>query len=289
MSILNYVLWLAAPSLQLGIMVFMLRRKVQREFPFFFTYTAFQVLNFVVSFTVFHYSPQNYFSAYWTSSALGIMLGFAVIHEVFCYAIRPYVGLRDLGNMLFRWAAFLLVLVGGMTAMSAANMDTKQLYSAIIDAERAVRLIQCGLLLFIFVCSSYLGLTWKNFASGIALGYGIFAATDLVMYSLRAQLGPSWNSTLSMVTSAAYNVSVLTWFAYTLIPQHMSQRVRSEFTYRPLFDRWNQAALALVTPAAASGPGHTYLTEIERTVDDIMAQSVQPSPNGHSTEKKKIS
>jgi hypothetical protein len=289
MSIFNYVLWLAAPSLQLGILVFMHRRKLHQVFTFFFTYTAFQVLSFLVSFTVFQVSPHNYFFVYWTSSALSIMLGFAVIHEVFSYAIRPYVGLRDLGNVLFRWAALLLVLLGGLVAMSTTAMDAKHLMSAIVDVERGVRLMQCGLLLFIFVCSSYLGLTWKNFASGIALGYGIFAATDLLNYSLRAQLGPSWNSTLSMVTSAAYNVSVLTWFAYTLIPQHMSQRVRSEFTYRPLFDRWNQAALALVTPAAASGPGHTYLTEIERTVDDIMAQSVQPSPNGHSTEKKKIS
>jgi len=109
-------------------------------------------------------------------------------------------------------------------------------------------------------------LTWKSFASGIALGYGIFAATDLVNYSLRAQLGSGWNSTLSVVTAAAYNISVLTWFAYTLIPQHMTQRVQTEFAYRPVFDRWNQAALALVTPGVASGPGHTYLTEIERTV-----------------------
>jgi hypothetical protein len=106
------------------------------------------------------------------------------------------------------------------------------------------------------------------------------------MYSLRSQLGTSWNSTVGLITSAAYNLCVLTWFGYALMPASASKRVTGEFTYRPVFDRWNQAALALVTPGMASGPGHTYLTEIERTVDNIMAQSTQPSSNGHEDSKK---
>jgi hypothetical protein len=289
---LNYALWLAAPFFQLLILGFMVRRKLTAEFPFFFTYTVFQVLSVGVLFAIFHFTPNNYFYAYWTSAALGIMLGFAVIHEVFSYTIRPYVGLRDLGNILFRWAAFLLVLVGALLAMSAADMSTKQLYSAIVNVERGVRLMQCGLLLFIFLCSSYLGLTWKNFASGIALGFGIFAATDLVMFSLRSQLGHMWNATLSLITTSAYNLSVLTWFAYALMPERARQRILNQVVYRPVFDRWNQAAMALVTPSSASVPavsGHTYLTEIERTVETIMAQKASASSNGHAeNDKQKV-
>ncbi|MCU1309902.1 MAG: hypothetical protein JWO20_1027 [Candidatus Angelobacter sp.] len=267
----------------------MVRRKLTAEFPFFFTYTVFQVLSVAVLFAIFHFAPSMYFYAYWTSSALGIMLAFAIIHEVFCYAIRPYVGLRDLGNLLFRWATFLLVLIGGMLAISAAGMNSKQLFLAIIDVERAVRLMQCGLLLFVFVCSSYLGLTWRNFASGIALGYGIFATTDLVMFSLHGQLGPSWNSTLGIITTSAYNLSVLTWFGYALMPESARQRVHAEVVYRPVFDRWNQAAMALVTPSPALVPGmsgQTYLTEIERTVENIMAQKSGPASNGYSEKEK---
>jgi hypothetical protein len=291
-SLVHYVLWLAAPFFQLLILVFMVRHKLRAEFPFFFTYTAFQVLSVGVLFAVFHFAHDKYFYAYWTSAALAIMLGFAVIYEVFSYTIRPYAGLRDLGNILFRWAAFLLVLVGAMMAISASGMSSKQLISAIVDVERAVRLMQCGLLLFVFVCSSYLGLTWKNFASGVALGFGIFAATDLVMFSLRSQLGQHWNSTMSLITTSAYNLSVLTWFVYALMPERARQRVRHEVVYRPVFDRWNQAAMALVTPSYASVPpisGHAYLTEIERTVETIMAQKASPSSNGHTeNDKQKV-
>src|SRR4051812_13287263 len=170
---LDYALWLAAPVFQLAILAFMRRRKLSAEFPFFFTYTAFQVLSVAVLFTIFHFTPNNYFYAYWTSAALGIMLGFAVIHEIFSYTIRPYIGLRELGNLLFKWAALLLVLVGALLATSSSGMSSRQLISAIVDVERGVRLMQCGLLLFIYLCSSYLGLTWKNFACGLALGFGI--------------------------------------------------------------------------------------------------------------------
>ncbi|MCU1308114.1 MAG: hypothetical protein JWN45_2809 [Acidobacteriaceae bacterium] len=283
--VLTYVLWLAAPAVQLGILFFMFRRKLRSEFPFFFSYTALQVINVAVLFTIYHFRPAEYFYIYWTAATVSIFMGFAVIHEVFCYAMRPYIGLRDLGSMLFRWAALILVLFSGLLALSSAITESHPIMAAIISLERSVRLMQCGLLLFIFVCSTYLGLTWKNFASGIALGFGLVAATDLVMFSLRAQFGQRWDSQMSLINSLIYNLSVLLWFGYTIVPKDARKRVPSEVVYRPLFDRWNQAAMALVTPSPALVPavsGHTYLTEIERTVENIMAQKAAPSSNGHS-------
>jgi hypothetical protein len=283
MSPLQYVLWLTAPLCQLALMIFMLRRKLRTEFPFFFTYTAFQVLSFAVLYAIYHFSPDHYFDAYWVSTACSIILGFLVIHEVFSYAIRPYAGLRDLGKLLFRWVAMLVILAGSLMAISATGMNSRYLMSAITDIERAVRLMQCGLLLFIFVCSSYLGLTWRNFASGIALGYGTFAATQLVVYSLRVQFGGSWDAKMSMITSVVYCLSVMVWLAYSALPEKSLQRVHNEVVYRPIFDRWNQAAMVLTAPmapneAAMTAGNHTYLTEIERAVDDIMAQQL-PSVN----------
>jgi hypothetical protein len=278
LSMADYILWFAAPALQIAILVFMVKRKLRAEFPFFFSYTVLQVLTVAALFTIFKLSPGNYFYAYWTSSALGIMLGFAVIQEVFMYAIRPYTGLRDLGAKLFRWAGFVLLLVGALLAVSGSGMSSKQLVLAIVEVERAIRLMQCGLLLFIFLFSSSLGLTWKNFASGMALGYGVFAATNLVMYSLRSQLGHGWDSTVSYITTAAYNLSVIIWLGYSAMPESARQRVRTDFVYRPVFDRWNQAAMSIVAPASANGIAseHAYLSEIERTVETIMAQSANP-------------
>jgi hypothetical protein len=283
MSSLSYALWLLAPICQLGLLIFMLRRKLRTEFPFFFTYTVYQVISFTVLYCTYHFAPNRYFDAYWTSSALSIVLGFLVIQEVFTYAIRPYAGLRDLGRLLFRWVSMLLLLVAGLMAVSSSGITSRHLLMVIVDVERAVRLMQCGLLVFIFMSSAYLGLTWRNFASGIALGYGTFAATELVVYTLRMQLGGGWNARLGMITSVVYCLSVMIWVAYAAMPEKVMQRVHNEVVYRPIFDRWNQAALVLTAPMApneaAMMGSHHYLTEIEQAVDNIMAQTEANAAN----------
>ena len=284
MSLYGYALWLLAPVCQISILIFMLRRKLRAEFPFFFSYLAFQVLSFVVEYSVWHFAPAQYFGVYWTSSGLSAILGFLVIHEVFSYAIRPYAGLRDLGKLLFRWVCLLVILAGSLLAISSSGMTGKHVMAAISDVERAVRLMQCGLLLFIFVCSSYLGLTWRNFAAGIALGYGIYASTSLVTYSVLAQLGTSWYKTSGNINTAAYVLALAIWISYAAMPAKVMQRVHNDVVYRPIFDRWNQAAMVLTAPmapneAAMTAGNHTYLTEIERAVDDIMSAQHLPAEN----------
>ena len=269
---LTYLLWLAPALVQLTLLVLMERRKLRTDFPFFFNYTVFQVLSAFALFTVYQSSRSLYFYAYWTSSAIGIFLGFAVIYEVFAYTLRPYVGRRDLGTMLFRWAGLFLLLVSGIAAAaSTSGSDLHRLTFAVISVERSVRLMQCGLLVFVLLCSSFLGLSLRSFACGIAFGFGIFAATNLTMVSFRA-LGSNWNQAIALITSGVYNVSVITWLVYGLLPQEARSRT-SSFVYRPLFDRWNQAALLVVGATVPAASGHTYLSEIEQTVANVLAEN----------------
>jgi hypothetical protein len=272
-EVTKYVLWLAAPVLQIGILLSMDRKKLRADFPFFFNYLVFQILSVALLFTVYHVSSDSYFYAYWVSSILGIGLGFAVIYEIFAYTLRPYAGLRDLGTLLFRWAAMLLVLISGITAAaSTSGTEMHRLTFAIMSIERSVRLMQCGLLVFVLLCSSYLGLSLRNFACGIAFGFGIFAATDLTILNFRTQLGSNhWHGLLSLISSGVYNLSVVAWLAYSLLPQ--TKRLATGFVYRPLFDRWNQAAMLVVGTAAPAMSGNTYLSEIEQTVNNVLAEN----------------
>lgn len=277
-TLVNYLLFLLGPTLQAGMLVVMARRKLREQFPLFFSYTLLQVISFIVLFGLYHRAPggvngHTYFYAYWTTTALSVIMGFAVIHEVFGYTIRPYPGLRDLGTMLFRWAVLLLLLVAGISAATAGGDGASRLMQHIINLERAVRLIQCGLLLFVVMTSNYLGLSWRNFACGIAFGFGMFAATDLVLYNLRASHGAAWNQLTNMIGSAVYNLSVVMWFTYSLMPHRAT--VRNEIVYRPAFDRWNQAAMLLMNnhPDFQSSSSNTYLSDIEQTVEAVLAQN----------------
>ena len=263
----DYALWFLAPAMMLGVLFFMMKRKMRSEFSMFFTYLLLQILLVAINFFVFKLSPDDYFFFYWTGAVLSSLLGFFVIHETFVYLIRPYPGLRDFGSVLFRGAVLLMLLTTGISAFNDSGPKVIQL---IVEIQRTVSLFQCGLLLFVVLCFRQFGLRSGNLAFGIAMGFGLFAATDLIVYNLRGTLGAEWSGMLGRVSTSMYNLSVAVWLGYALMPRTASER--NELVYHPTFDRWNQnAAILMNTLPAGSTP--TYLNDIEQAVDKVLAQS----------------
>jgi hypothetical protein len=65
---------------------------------------------------------------------------------------------------------------------------------------------------------SRLGLTWRDYSLGIAAGFGVYAALDLVLLELRGHLHVLGDSAFVLLRSAAYNLGVLIWASYFLRP-----------------------------------------------------------------------
>ena len=271
------ILWLAGPALQLILIAVLQRNRLVRQFPFFFAYTLFEIASNVVLFGLYRgMYGKAYFYAFWTCRALSILMGFAVLHEVFAFALRPYTGLRDLGMMMFRWAALLLLLISGVMAGSGASSQLASVTKTLVNLELSMGVMQCGLLMFMFLCASSLGLSWRTPAFGIALGFGISAAAELTVSSLKAHLGTKWDLSLNLLSSCAYDVAVMLWLAYMLLPA--PQRKVEKVNYQPMFDRWNQAAMLVLNQSASPTPAAdqpSYLSDLERTVATVMASNVQ--------------
>src|SRR5271166_4774075 len=96
---IDYVLWCTTPALMTVLAVAMYRRRLHKEFPYFFNYVVFQVLSFLIEFPLRNW--DNYFYVYWTVQALAVVVSFAVLLEIFRDAFRPYEALRDLSLILF--------------------------------------------------------------------------------------------------------------------------------------------------------------------------------------------
>ena len=58
----------------------------------------------------------------------------------------------------------------------------------IILSERSARFLQVCLLIVAIATMSRLGLTWRHYSLGIAAGFGVYAALDLVLLELRGHL-----------------------------------------------------------------------------------------------------
>src|ERR1700675_4263498 len=156
-------LWIAHPVLQLAVAAAIVRNKVRRSFPIFFAYIGFQILSFCVLFPINKWGNYTtYFYLYWACCAVNLVLGFMIIHEVFLDVFRPYHTLKDLGSVMFKWAALVMLLVAGVVAAASPAAEQGSLIQAVVTVQRCLRVIQCGLILFLLVSSNYLGVTWRQ-------------------------------------------------------------------------------------------------------------------------------
>jgi hypothetical protein len=265
LDFLKYALWMGGWALSLAVVWTMVRRKLRLEFPFFFSYAAFQVGSVPLLFALHQRGVYaDYFYAYWTSSAVGIGLGVAVLYEIFVHAFRPYAALRGLGSMLFRWAALVLLLVAGITALTASAGQDPTI-TAIFSLERSIRMMQCGLLVLMLFFSPQLGLSWRNRLFGITAGFGGYAAVSLALVSLRAQLGIPGDTAYSLISSGAYTLAAATWLSYLLAPEPARRAVRVQ----PVPDSWDFALQTL----GRTQPPDSFLSAMQKTVDRVLDET----------------
>src|SRR6202451_2200481 len=140
---IQLALWIAHPGLELSLAGVVFGRRLHRTFPVFFACLVVQVSNFLILFPIYRFdSAMHYYYAYWISAAISLAIGFKVIHEIFLDLLRPYPNLKDLGTLLFKWAALVMLLVA-MVLTAASQMGTETpLGQAVIIVQRCVRAIK---------------------------------------------------------------------------------------------------------------------------------------------------
>ena len=262
LRVIDYVFWFSASALQLGVLVVMIRRGLHREYPYFFNYTLLRVLSDVVLFVMHKQSYTLYYFSYWLSAALSALISFAVLYEIFQHAFRPYEALRDLGVILFRWSALVILLVAGMWAATSGHPAQEgSITNAILLVERSVRLMQCGLVFFLLLFSEYLGISRRNLLFGIAVGFGLFASVNMLVASGLSHAGVVHVSVLRWFNSGAYTLSALIWLGYTVLAPARSTAPAAIRT-----PEWNSALEDARIPAVAD----SLLDSMDRTVERLL-------------------
>lgn len=265
---LQEALWISPIVLTLAIVWKMARSESRRTFPFFFKYAIFQISTWILlSFLEPFVTRLQYIYAYTAVGIVGAGFAFAAIYEIFGNVFRPYDALRDFAAVMFRWAGLVLLLVAIIQALSTKANQASQMMQALLIAQRSFSIIACGLLLFLLLFSKNLGLSWKSRAFGIAVGFGLCAGIDLVLWTLRLQFGTEWTSTLNWCRSISINLSILIWGYYIFSPERARQTAEA-FAPKLILERWNQVLRSVNRPAVPQG---AFMPNLEKIVDDVMA------------------
>lgn len=209
-------LWILQPILQSGVAVVMFRRRLHKDFPIFFAYLIAQLAIFAVEFPLSRWGGYAaYFYTYWVVITLNVVFEFKIIHEVFVDVFRPYHALKDLGTALFKWAALVMLLVSVVLISTSPGWEDP-MAQTILVVQRCVRVIQCGMVLFLLAFCRHLGVSWRRQSFGLALGFGMFAAVDLITSALYSGAHFS-GEVMDAAKLTAYGVSLLLWLLYSVL------------------------------------------------------------------------
>ena len=257
------------------------RRKLHKEYYFFFYFLLFNGLTGLVL-ELLYFLPVGktvvYFYLYWVQAALADIFSFAVFYELFCGAFKPFAGLRDMAQVIFRWAAVALILIGVVVFFSSALPNFQRITIIVVNMERAICVMQCGLLLFLFMGSSYLGLSQKSIVFGVSLGFGLIAITNLVLLTVTSITGyyhPFFHWVLEFAQAVITAFSTGIWLLYVARPEPAREAVNVPVT-SPLL-RWNEVALALGHSGgrvAFLDRPEPFMPNVERMVEEVMKRDM---------------
>jgi hypothetical protein len=264
-STLINLLWLVQPMLKIAILVAMFRRKLHVRYPLFFSYVAYTILVTALLYAV-HGSYRAYFYAYWSTDAVAEMLILGVVYELFTAMFRQHHALRDFGSMLFRWAVVMVAMMAGLLLFSGINPTKNSVVNSIMNLDRSVGVMQCGMLLFLVLFSPYLKISWRHQIYGIAAGFGLNAMVRMLLLSHWIH-GIFGAANLNVLAMAAYDWTLVIWLVYAAM--RVPDEIVPNMLLRP--QRWNEALLDASQPA--NGP---VLLGIENIVERALSTGAKP-------------
>jgi len=245
MKILLANLVLAGTILQLPLAAAVIGKRLWRTFPVFAAYSLWNLAATVVLYTSpkLGLSRNLYFYTYWVLEGVGVLLGFGVVYEVFKELLGPYAALRRIAAGAFRWVLAGLVLLAFVVAYARPS-GLPPLMAAVEIPEEAARVVEVGLLAFLFAFSRAFGLHWRQSIFGIALGLGTFTSVDLAVVAMHTHIGQAAYLGLSLARVIAFNASLLIWMGYILAPERVTST--AELPQRAQLEQWNKAMMELI-------------------------------------------
>ena len=210
----SYYLWIA-PHILLGIfLICLLGRGLHRQLPIFFSYVVFELLQFIVLFSIFLHSPFQADIYKWTlvvGEGAGSILELGVIYEL---ANELLLARSSLGSILrpaLRVVLALLLLSAAVGSGAFSGISVQRVNNIFEMINFSSNLLEAGMVLALFIFARALRVSWHSWVAGVALGFGVSASIDLVTAALRAQWGERAFSAVDLTQMAAFHVCVVIW------------------------------------------------------------------------------
>jgi len=276
-------LFVATTAAQLIALFAMVQSKAYRKYPALAGYlgvcvvycSTFGLLPYAKNFISADTRNLWFFWGYWATYLISTVLLFLTIQTIFREVMAPLPGLSRLGVLMFRWVVAISAIIALSSSYIPTEISHRPFNLVLIDLMRCVSILELCLLAFVTLVAQKVGLSYKSLPFGLALGFGISAASDFVQSAV-AYHAQSLFSMTGFVCQAVGVAVLLMWVAYFRNPEPARSSIAAAIA-QPLL-RWNEVALALshaneqVAPPPAIAHG-TFLTDVENVVDRVLIKN----------------
>src|SRR5215469_13546653 len=162
-KVLYTYLFVAPHVLLVVLAVLMVRRKLVQEFPVFFVYTVFEILQFVVLFPLMYLDFMAlYAPTFYVTETISAGLRFAIIYEIFDRVFGSYPSLKGFHSSFFRWATAFLMIAAVLIVAYTPTTQTDRTFIIMNVVDRTISIMQCGLLLALVVVTYLFKFSWRS-------------------------------------------------------------------------------------------------------------------------------
>lgn len=213
----RYYFWIAPHVLLAVFLAAMLLRKLHARLPTFTAYVVFELVQFLVLLILGVQSPVPLTAYHWVlvcGSAISSLLVLGVIEQLADGLLFSRSSLRRVLRPVLRGILAGLVLIAAVVSGALWQTDLETVRNAFETVDFSSSLIQAGMLATLFILTRVLRISWRSWAAGIALGFGVSGSIDLASAGLRAILGSTALRVIDVTQMAGFHVCVLIWLVY---------------------------------------------------------------------------
>lgn len=204
---LTQIIWWMANLLLVGLVLRCVQTRSYRNYPAFFSYLVYVLLENVASFLVYVFLKEHYKAFYWNSQVLSIIVGYFVIWEIYSRTLHHSPGAKKMARSILLLA--FVILLARYISSTVLRISGEVENLALL--ERDLRSVQVFLISGIVLLIGYYQIPIGRNMRGIITGYGLYVGTVMAGLAIQNYLYEQfgvWSETLLPVS---YVVALGIW------------------------------------------------------------------------------
>jgi hypothetical protein len=188
-----------------------LHAKLWARYPVFYAYIFFVWLQSLLRFSIFHFASQFYSAVYWITEGLGVLMGCAVVFEIYRLGLAAYPGTARMARNLL---GIVFVLASTKAVVEAWQDPQWWLIATTMDLERILRIVQGLAIAALIVLFFFYAIPFGRNLRGVLLGYGLFIAESVIWLTLVPVAGAKFHQFWYQLHPTSYFAVLGVWLAH---------------------------------------------------------------------------